>query len=370
MVIKRLVVYIIGIGLIIGSFLYITHAAVQADLIVPRDTVIVAPLRHNHTFLFDPEMVANWDGAYYGNAVSESVFIEPIFAETALGFAQLSVVDSGYYKVVNLPFIYGSSQSAGDGRVVVLCRNMAWTMFGNADIINLPVYIMGVEYTVVGVVEAVAENTVNTGGFAWIPRMGAEEMGQAEGASVLYVRPDDYNPLTARIDTERLLRHLDLQIDDYTITDGNSFAESVVLRGQILLILCIPGFLIAAIIWIIRLFRLAKGKIAYIVAVFFAILTASVVAYFAWSIASIDLWLPAYVGEGLSGYSELIFNTGLLASRVYLPMHLAALTDLNFNANMAFATGILGLLIVGITKLLGERDWQKKAEVPISYVKK
>jgi len=44
---------------------------------------------------------------------------------------------------------------------------------------------------------------------------------------------------------------------------------------------------------------------------------------------SIDLWMPAFAGEGIEGYARLIFNIGLLAPRQYLPGNLVALHDFN-----------------------------------------
>ncbi|MCL2426156.1 MAG: ABC transporter permease [Oscillospiraceae bacterium] len=343
---KAVFVYIVGIALMLSSFIYINHAATQVGTILPQDTMIVAPIKHDVAFMFDTERVMAWSNSYNGFAATERVTIQALSNQAMFGFAQMSVVSSDYFHMMQLPFIYGSPELARDGQVVVLCRNMAWTLFGSVDVVGLSTKIMGSEYTVVGIVEAIADSTLTADGFAWIPCSGSEMAG------ILYVSPANYIPLSARLDTQRLLVHLGLNDDFFSVTDGNLYGDSIVLRAQLLLVLSVPGFLIFGAIWVIRLFRLAESKIAYVVAGIFAVLLASVTVYFAWSMASVDLWLPAYIGDGLSGYGQLFFNTGLLPNRVYLPMHLAAVYDLNLNATVAFGVGVFGLAVVGIAKFL------------------
>jgi len=338
--------YLIGISLIVSSLFYIGHTAAQAGTFVPRDTVIITPVRHDAAFMFEPDSVAEWAGSYDGLVITERVTMQALVGSHGMGFAQMSTVGDAYFDAVHLPFIYGAPPAADSGRALVLCREMAWILFGTADVVGLPVEIMDTEYIVAGVVETAATSPVSTEGFAWIPYI------ESEAASILYVRPAQYNPLSARLDTERLLAHLDHQPDAFAVTDGNAYLHSIVLRGQLLLALCAPGFLIMAILWLIRLFRCTKSRAAYTAAGVLTVLAIAVAASFAWSITSIDLWLPTYVGEGLSGYSRLFFNTGLLVPRIYLPMHLAALFDLNFKATVAFGTGVLGLFVVGMTKFL------------------
>ena len=219
-------------------------------------------------------------------------------------------------------------------------------MVGAADVTGLPVYIMDDVYTVSGIVESVAGSVASTVGFAWIPCF------EAKNAELLYINPANYNPLSARLDAERLLEYMGFQANAFTITDGNSFVQSITLRGQLLLALCLPVFLIAVVFWLVSLFRSAKSKAAYTTAGVFSALTLAATVYFAWNLASIDLWLPAYVGEGPAGYSRLLFNKGTLAPDVYLPMHLAALVEVNLKANIAFFTGLFGLVIIGITRFL------------------
>ena len=343
---RAIFTYVIGIVLIASSLFYISYAATKVNDLIPRDTVIIAPVRHDASFMFDSENAEKWANSYDGFVATENVSIQVLANQASMGFVQMSAVSNDYFRIMQLPFVSGSPQLMVDGRGIVLCMNMAWALFGSVDVVGLMVQIAGVDYSVAGVVESVAGNVVNTDGFAWIT-------GDVSGvAGIIYVSPANYIPLSARLDTERLLSYLNLQADLFSITDGNSYVDSIALRGQFLLALIMPGFLIVGAIWVIRLYRLAKGKLGYVVAGLFSVLLTSVIAYFIWSMASIDLWLPAYVGEGLSGYSQLVFNTGLLTSRIYLPMHLAAVYDLNFNANIAFGVGVFGLLVVGITKFL------------------
>jgi len=343
---RTIIAYIFGIALILSSLLYIGYAVRQADALIPRDTVIITPVRNDALFLFETDSVAHWASSYNGSIVAESVTVQAITNRAVSGYAQLSVFSGDYFDVVELPFIYGNPAAADDGRVVVLCRNMADALFGAADVVGLTVQVMGTELLVAGVVEALAQSLDVTEGFVWTPYF------ELELSSVLYISPEQYNPLSARLDAESLLMHLNKQADTFTVTDTNAYQQGFILRGQILLLLCVTVFLVITILWLIRLFKSAQKKIAYAVAAFLTALTAIVAVYFALSISTIDLWLPAYVGEGLSGYRQLIFNEGLLAPGVYLPMHLSALTELNIKVNVALCTGLFGLLLIGIIKFL------------------
>jgi len=332
--------------MIVSSLVLIGYTAIHAGAHIPQDTVIITPLRHNPDFMIELVGVDEWANAYDGIVVSENVIVQLVESRTAVGFAQMSVVSADYFRMVHLPFVYGNAPIADSEYVVVLCTNMAWELFGTVDILGMTVQIAGDEYTVSGVVKASVTSPIPTNGFAWIPGF------ETEIASVLYISPDEYNLLSAGLDGRSLLTYLNHSLDNFFITDANMYMQSIALRGQLLLVLCVPGFLLAAVMWLIRLFRTAKSRTAYIIASFCSLLTLAVTAYFAWTTASIDLWLPAYFGEGLSGYRHLVFNTRVFANNIYLPMHLATLADLNFKANVAFAAGLFGLFVVGITKFL------------------
>jgi len=101
---------------------------------------------------------------------------------------------------------------------------------------------------------------------------------------------------------------------------------------------------------IYRLARHAETKADWVIVAVAAGASIGVVAFMLPHI-SVDLWMPAFAGGGAAGYARLIFNTGLLAPRQYLPGNLAALHDLNLRANVAFGVGVVGLLGCAAVKI-------------------
>jgi len=343
---RAVILYLISFILILSSLLFINYAAMRAKAFAPVDTVVVLPVRHDSSFLFEPGRLTDRANAYNGLILTEHISTRMAEGNAVAGFAQVSFVEWDYFRIMHLPLIHGGFPQQDDTQAVVLCRNMAFALFGASDVVNFMVKISGAEYRITGVVESMTGGADMIDGFVWI---GLDEVG---AAGVLYLAPDSYNPLSARLDAEELLAYLYHRTDDYTITDGNAYTGSITLRGQLLLALCFPIFLCTVVFWLVRLFRLAESKAAYIVAAGFSALTLVITIFFIIYLSAIDLWLPAYAGEGLSGYSRLIFNTGLLAPAVYLPPPLAALSELSFNANIAFCAGLFGMFLAGITRFL------------------
>ena len=343
---RIIIVYIIGLGLILSSLLYINHAAVKAETFTSRDTLIIIPLRYDTAFKFAPYRLTDWANTYNGRVLTESISTGMLESQTATGFAQLSAVTGAYFSAVHLPVIYGSLPAEGDEKSILLCEDMAFTLFGATDVVNLTVQYSGETYRIIGVIEAVTGGADTLGGFAWIPREELDKVG------ILYITPANYNPLSARLEAEELIYNLGNQPHDFSITDGNAYTGSIALRGKILLALCLPGFIFFTFNWLYKLYRSAQSRTAYTVAGIFTALVLAVTFLFIRYIATIDLWLPAHMGEGISGYSKLIFNTGLLAPRINLPALPAALWDLNIRANIAFCIGSLGILIVLITRFI------------------
>ena len=386
MKVRATIVYILGMILIISSLVYIGNAVQKAWSFAPQDTVVIMPVRHDSVYLFNPARVVDWSNAYDGLVITERLSVQLVVSQTDAGFAMISAVGTDYFQVVYLPLISGSFLIAGDDYGIVLCKNIAWTLFGAIDVVGHAVQINDIYYTVVGVVDAVVESDAFSGrnvasggnatanGFAWILCDGSASAG------ILYLRPSNYNQLSARLDAERTLEFLGHRYNDFIITDGNAYSDSIVLRGQILLVFLLVIFIFASVRWLIRQFRqqdrgtvhlsLRQGDgssvfarqgdgssvLLVVAAVFFSLLTAAVIFFCIWSISSIDLWLPAYMGEGISGYSRLIFNTGQLAPRAYLSAPLVVLWDMNVKANIAFVVAMTGVIIIGVTRFTRQQD--------------
>jgi len=339
-------VYLIGLGLILSSILYINYISVKAETFTNRDTVIIIPLRQDTAFSFESRQIADIASTYDGRIVTESIRTGMLESQTSIGFAQLSAVSGDYFRTMHLPVAYGRHPTPGDDKSILLCEDMAFTLFGATDVVNLTVQYSGEIYRIVGVIEAVTSGANGLGGFAWIPQEELDKVG------ILYIASANYNPLSARLEAEELIYNLGNQPHDFSITDGNAYTGSIALRGKILLALCLPGFIFFTFNWLYKLYRSAQSRTAYTVAGIFTALVLAVTFLFIRYIATIDLWLPAHMGEGISGYSKLIFNTGLLAPRINLPALPAALWDLNIRANIAFCIGSLGILIVLITRFI------------------
>lgn len=339
------VTYFIGLVLLLSSLLYIGYASIYANNFVARDVVVILPLRHDAEFLFRLNDVNEWESAYDGSVTIEKITTEVLEVKTTAGVAGVSAVGRDYFQMVHFSFLAGGPWTEGNERRMILCRAMAWTLFGAVNVVNFVVQIDGDDYVVAGVVETMAEVGPAMDGFAWIPFN--EPFG-----GVLYFRPYPYNLVTARADGEEILEALGYRVQDFTITDINAYVSSIRLRGQILLAISIPFFLFLIGQWLYRLFRLRERKRDWAIGMSFLLITVVVIALSLRVLLSIELWLPAFMGEGMRAYGQLLFNTGLLAPRIYLPAPLAALLDLNIRGNIAFAVGLLGFGILLLTKIV------------------
>jgi len=345
------VMYSASLALLISSLIYINLAAVRAEAFAPNDVVIVMPVRHDAAFLFDANRVADWSSAYDGLVLQERIGTQMLQSQSGFSFTQVSSVTWDFFQVMHIPVVYGNLPVSSDAQTVVLCEDTAFSLFGATDVVGFNVQLSGKDYRISGIVEASAiSNSAETmSGFAWVGQ------DAVEAAGVLYIVPATYNMLSARTDVEELLNYLGHHPRNFILTDSNGYVGSIVLRGQLLLLLCLPIFLFAVVSWLIRLFRLATSRVFYIVATTLSIAAVLVTVLFLWYISTIDLWVPAYLGDGFSGYSRLFFNIGLLAPSAYLPPPLITLYEMNINANIAFGVGVFAIVLIVITKFLFPR---------------
>jgi len=167
---------------------------------------------------------------------------------------------------------------------------------------------------------------------------GAITIFSVTGDGIQYVMPETHNRFSQL--EARVLLAATGHSPDYIITDFNSYVNSIALRGYILLVLAVLGFVIITTryAWQIvkqkpqKTFLLIAGGIMLANALVFMLLFRAV---------EIDLWVPAFYPEGWLGYARLIFNYGQLGSRRFLQAEFAALSDLNFRANVAFGLGVV-----------------------------
>ena len=346
--IKALIVYLVSFLLLVSATLYIGYAATTARRHMQRDVVVVMPVINDVAHMFNPLAVEEWAENYPGAAETERIINQVILNPPNTGFARMSVTGRDYFQIAHMSFISGGPWQNDNDHAIIICEYMAWALYGAMDVVGLTVWIGDTEHTVVGVVETEGSRDGVIQGFAWMPRVEAAIL-----SNILYIKPYNYDVLTARLDAEGLLYHLNLHHQNYVITDINSYINSIALRGQVLLALCAVIFVLFASRWAYKLFCIAKDKTGYIIA---AVSTASAIAAaaFFFSTLNIDLWLPTFVGEGFSGYARLFFNTGLLAPEVYLPASLVALLNINLRANVAFGIGLAGVLVMGVVRVVSE----------------
>jgi hypothetical protein len=301
--------------------------------------------------MFNIDQVEDWARGYNGRVAIERIFNQTLHSRLNTAHGRISVTGREYFQMAHMSFISGGPWRDDSENAIVLSRAMAWELFGAIDVTGLTVRIGEVSYTIAGVVEDAGAGRGNTTRrFAWLPRPQAHgHPGQP--ANILYLMPQSYNLLTARLDAEDLLYSLNRHRANYTITDINAFINSIVLRGQLLLALFAAIFTLAAAHWAYKLFRSSNSRASLaIAAALAALLIAASVIFF--SSLSIDPWLPAFMGEGLEGYAQLFFNTSLLAPEAYLSPPLAALAELNGRATIAFGVGVTGIILIGITRFL------------------
>ena len=344
-----LVLYILGLALLAGSAFYAGYAGAAAGRHVQGGAVVVIPLVNDAIHMFDPDAVAAWAENYPGSVATERISNKAIASPPNTVFARISTVSREYFQIAHMNFISGGPWQNDSESAVIFCEYLAWSLFGAMDVAGLVVQINDADYTISGVARgvALAGEQAAAHGFAWMPSRGG-------AASILYLRPHNHDVLTARFDAEDLLYHLGRRHQNYSITDINSYIYSIVLRGQILLALAAAVFVLAAGRWAYRLFGLAQSKADAAIAAIPAALALAAAALFFNSL-DIDLWLPTFAGQGLTGYGRLLFNTGQLAPAPYLPAPLAALQVLNTRAGIAFAAGLFGLVLIAITRFL-ERE--------------
>jgi hypothetical protein len=349
-----IVICILGAILMLSSALYIYFATIRAGSYMAEGVVVVVPMRYDRDFLFDAEQVAEWANRYEGMVGTEQITTAAVEGQGVRGFAGVSRVGRDYFQMTHLTFVSGSPWQGEGQRVAIICWEMAWTLFGAQDVVNFVINIGEEQYVVAGVVDTDLRASATIDGFVWIPGDNSEVKG------IVYLKPISSNLVTARLDAEGLLYHLEHRYEDFTITDINAYVSSIALRGKILLALGLPLFIFVLGRWLYKLFELRERKRDSVIAVFFAVAAIAIIVSYLVYLMSIDLWMPAFMGEGLSAFRQLIFNTGFLAPRIYLPAGLAALLDLNTRANIAFGAGVFGIGIVWMAIFLSLNVLRRK----------
>lgn len=324
----------------VASLFYIAWAGAEVKKYFEKDIICVMPVINDNSYYFKPEDIeALEESECIGAYATERMVNTVVMAGQTRAFAKMAAVSPGYFDIYRMQFINGGLWGKGQAseRFIVLSESLAWTLFGNVNAVGLTVTINDEEYTVTGV--AAQGDVSKNNGFCWVPQA---DNADTDTGAVMY-KHNNYNLLDAHIDTEALLSSMNRNPRDYTITDLNVYAESVAMRGRLLLFLFNLYFLVLIVLHIFRLGRnTAKKKEGIWVFILFTVISAAAVVFIA-NRAAFELWVPAFAGEGIKGYAQALFNYGLLAPQRYLSYNLSMLQSINQNANIAFGIGVAGL---------------------------
>lgn len=336
-----------NLAVTLAALIFIMWASAEAQKYFEHDVLCVMPAVNDNTYYFSPkDMEVITESGFEGITATEYMKNTVAAAGEMKAFSGVVTTGRDYFSIYRMSFIDGGpwTPAQENERVIILSESLAWMLFGDTKSAGLTVYLNNEAYTVTGVA---AQGTVGkSGGFAWIPPYEGEEVY----SSVLYIKPVNYNILDSYLDAVSILEAMNRSIRDYIITDLNTYAHSISLRGQVLMFLLGIYIICLMLLYLIRLGRnTRKAKTGWMPFIIFVPLVAAVTALII-SFTAFDLWVPAFAGDGLAGFSQALLNAGLLAPRPYLSYNLSMLHSLNLYANIAFGAGLLGLAQFAIVK--------------------
>jgi hypothetical protein len=337
-----------------AAAVYIACAASDAERYAGKGVVCVLPSAQNSAAAFiDTEALHAAASGYKGKVVTEYTYRSPVTAARTVwetgppieqpsavsAYARVSAVNRDYFEMLPCTFLDGGVWGENSARRAILSEALAWEMFGGIQVTGKTVSIGGEIYTITGV--AGQRNYTEGGGQAWVTSGSGNE---AESAGALYLKPQNYNPLDAHLSTKSLMEAMNFNGSDYVITDLSAYTEGIGARGQILLLIAVIYFIILIGRYLMALWKetLRRGK-GFLISTAVSVISAALIVYMPRFFA-MDLWIPAFAGEGAAAYARVFFNTGLLAPRGFLNQNLTALYDLNLYANIAAGVGAAGLL--------------------------
>lgn len=330
---------VLNLAVTIAALIFIVWAGTEAEKYFERGVLCVMPVVNDNAYYFgseDLEAIAKAD--IKGMTASERLTNTVVVSGEIQVYSGVITTSRDYFDIYRMTFIDGEPwiRDQENERVIVLSESLAWMLFGNTKSAGLKVYLNNEAYTVTGVA---AQGTVSKdAGFAWIP----PDAGGEIYSNTLYIKPAHYNRLDAYLETEALLRDMNRQPRDYRIIDLNAYSDSIFLREQILMFLMGMYAIFIISVYLFRLsrytFRVKKSWPALVICV------PAVIAVIAITVdrTTLDLWIPAFAGEGLTACMSEFFNIGKLAERQYLSYNLSVIQRLNLYANIAFGAGFVG----------------------------
>ena len=334
-------IYSLGFFLLLASAIYIVGLSSQAAANTQTGVVLLLPAVNVGANVFCIAEVNDWGLNRQAEVEAARVSAQVIQSQLNSVFSRVVVTGSDYFNIMHMPFLYGSPWRDDSSNSVVVCRSIAWALFGSLHVAGLEVDIGGESFTIVGVVEDRAAFTNGfLGGFVWMPRASTNEM-----AGVIYIRPENRNIITGFSYAEDLLSHLGLFRGSALITNIDSYLRGMAQRGH--LHLAIAGAILLAMFYknLYAAVKLGGWGRGYIVMAAFGLSGLFALVLFV-SNLSIELWQPAFVEGGLLGYGQSLFSSRFHAHENFLPASLLAISQASTRVNMAFGVGLLGVLLM------------------------
>jgi len=341
----RAVVFIVlSIMLVLASLGFGIYAYISARQYFARDVVYVAPMlgqEHLHFSNADIETFSHDNPNFTFSAESRG----NVYISTHLQSVTTPVIftDTMYFEMHRLEFIQGSHwQDRLLVNSIIVNSALAWRLFGTSyDVVGKAVWVNEVPHFVVGVVCQAHGNVYQ----AWMPATDTRL-----SISALYARPYRYSPLAVSsvrgiISASGLAQ----SVEEYAIVRIDRYIESIGIRYRLLLLF----------IWIFVLFLLsnigwqcARSLPSLIKNGLLADIAKNMALPVVWVLVCIFLfigandilqWLPN-LSDPYTSIFNCIYGVGLLPPEVYLPYGLVQLSNLSRYANIAFISGMVGIL--------------------------
>lgn len=338
----KLITYLLGAIIMAGAFLCINRIASRAATYMQPNVVVAIPSFNHDSLNFYVDEAYIWSNGFDGYVATEYIAITNINYLGNTVRLRLSYVGLDFFKMPFLNFVAGSSRFLTGENIVIICSNVAKSLFASTDIGQDFVNFNNDYYLVAGVVQKNGYNGLlhNIEGFAFVPQ---NIYDYTNIANIIYIRPTDYNLISARHYMTDAINNLNLNIEDFNIVDINLYIQSMFLRGQLLLLLGLIIFLAILQKPMYSLFLLSKTKIDWLQFAIVSTLFFSILLFF-FRLLRISFWVPNFY-DG-NRFLVHFFNLGLFNTYNFLPSVILTLVEANYLANLAFAVGLVGFLVL------------------------
>ncbi|MCL2386640.1 MAG: ABC transporter permease [Defluviitaleaceae bacterium] len=327
---RRLIFVTLNMFLLVGSLGLILYAYAVSGRYFVHDVLYIAPRVNEARLHFAPSDVELLEISFpnYTFATVSRIGVQ-IASSTQEVRAIAIYTNAAYFEMHAIGFIEGSFVQAFmvGGNFIVVNEALAWRLFGATEnITGLTVLVNEEQYVISGVVRQSTDYTI------WLPRN--VDM-QNIPISSIYLRPNEYSPLSEHQARTMLSLYLHGHPADFAIVDINRFVESINIRHQILLYL----IWLSVLVFLIQItWRAAQAK--SIKTLIFSIGGVVLCLYILWGLNDFLLWLPNLSLPDSSVFTS-ISTIGMLPPDDYLSAGLLRISQISKQVNFAFVVGIV-----------------------------